>query len=226
MCLTLLTSGLVAEDKKVPAGSVSASTLGLPDQAKIGELPPLTAGLSERASAAFGRQDWETARKCYLEMLEIDPSNALTLANLGAVEHQSGNLKEAQKRLSAAVVINPSLQQTWMALGLVSNEKGDTYLALSALSRAVHEDPTDAKAHNYLAIVLKKLGWLDAAEAELQRAIELNPDYANAQFNLGLMYLERKPPALELAKRHYNKALALGAAKDDLVEEKLNAPKE
>jgi Flp pilus assembly protein TadD len=103
----------------------------------------------------------------------------------------------------------------------VSYEKGDLYLALHAISRAIHEDPTDAKAHNYLAAVSKKLGWLDAAEAELQRAIELDPNYANAHFNLALMYLERKPPGLELAKRHYEKAVSLGAAKDELVEEKL-----
>jgi Tfp pilus assembly protein PilF len=68
---------------------------------------------------------------------------------------------------------------------------------------------------------VKKLGWLDAAEAELQRALELNPDYTNAHFNLALMYLERKPPAIELAKRHYDKAIALGAEKDELVEKKL-----
>ena len=104
---------------------------------------------------------------------------------------------------------------------MLSYEKGDSYLALSALSRATHEDPADAKAHNYLAVVVKKLGWLDAAEAELQRALELNPDYTNAHFNLALMYLERKPPAIELAKRHYEKAVALGAEKDELVEKKL-----
>ena len=98
---------------------------------------------------------------------------------------------------------------------------GDTYQAVSALSRAIHEEPTDARAHNYLAVVVKKLGWLDAAEAELQRAIELKPDYANAHFNLALMLLERKPPAVALAKKHYEKAVALGAEKDELVEEKL-----
>ena len=72
-------------------------------------------------------------------------------------------------------------------------------------------------------MVVRSLGWLDAAEAELQRAIELKPDYANAHFNLALMYLDRKPPARELARRHYERALALGAEKDDIVEEKLQA---
>lgn len=211
-----------AEDKQPDAGpSGKAAEYGVPDQNKTGSLPPYTTGLSERAAQAFGKKDWDTARKLYQEMLKEDPLNALTHANLGAVEQQSGNLKDAQALFSRAVAINPALQQTWVALGLVSYEKGDLYLALHAISRAIHEDPMDAKAHNYLAAVSKKLGWLDAAEAELQRAIELNPDYGNAHFNLALMYLERKPPALELAKRHYDKAIALGAARDELVEEKL-----
>jgi Tfp pilus assembly protein PilF len=72
-----------------------------------------------------------------------------------------------------------------------------------------------------LAIVLKTQGWTDAAEAELQRAIELNPDYGIAHFNLALMYLERKPPALELTRRHYDKAVQLGLERDDIVERKL-----
>jgi hypothetical protein len=35
------------------------------------------------------------------------------------------------------------------------------------------------------------------------------------------MLLERRPPALELAQRHYDKALALGVAKDEVVERRL-----
>ncbi|CAN5808584.1 hypothetical protein BH11VER1_BH11VER1_03540 [soil metagenome] len=214
--------------KKAPAPPTKAATQNLntpdvADQKKMGQLPAHTAGLADEAANAFAKKDWKTARKCYQEMIAADPLNALTYANLGAVEQQSGRLKESQALFERAVTINPELQQTWTALGLVSYEKGDLYYALHALSRAVHEDPTDAKAHNYLAVVTKKLGWREAAESELQRAIELNPEYANAHFNLALMYLERTPPAIELAKRHYDKAVALGAPKDELVEEKLKA---
>jgi tetratricopeptide (TPR) repeat protein len=225
--LALLVVGVHAQDTKSDSKPTESkpegkpAELGVANENKTGSLPPLTTSLSERAAQAFGRKDWNTARKLYQEMLHEDPLNALTHANLGAVEQQSGNLKEAQALFSRAVAINPALQQTWVALGLVSYEKGDLYLALHAIARAIHEDPTDAKAHNYLAAVSKKLGWLDAAEAELQRSIELNPDYGNAHFNLALMYLERKPPALELAKRHYERAVALGSARDDLVEERL-----
>ena len=35
------------------------------------------------------------------------------------------------------------------------------------------------------------------------------------------MLLERRPPVIELARRHYEKALTLGVAKDDVVERRL-----
>jgi tetratricopeptide (TPR) repeat protein len=215
-----------AADKPGPKGperkpADPPASLGLADDRKTGRLPERTTGLAELAAQAFARKDWDKARAHYLEMLRSEPDNPLALANIGAVEQQAGRLKEARNYMLRAVKINPGLQQTWLALGIVAHEMGDTYLALSALSRAVHEEPTDARAHNYLAVVARALGWLDAAEAELQRAIELKPDYANAHFNLALMYLDRKPPALGFAKRHYDKAIALGAEKDEVVEEKL-----
>lgn len=218
----LLLSAPAADKKKEdPAAKKSEAADINYASGKAGSLPPNTTGLSEMATQAFAKKDWNKARRAYLEMLRSDPKNALTYANLGTVEEQAGNAKDAKLYYLHAVELNPALQQTWLALGLLSHEQGDNYLAVSALSRAIHEDPTDPKAHNYLAVVARTLGWIDAAEAELQRAIELKPDYANAHFNLALMYLDHKPPAVELAKRQYDKAVSLGAAKDEIVEQKL-----
>jgi tetratricopeptide (TPR) repeat protein len=188
---------------------------------KTGMLPPFTKVLGERAAAAFGKQDWKAAREAYEEMLELDDGNALIWANLGAVEQQAGNAKRAVECFEKSVQINPQLAQTWTALGLLMQNRGDTYRAISCFARAIHEEPEDARAHNFLAIAAKGLGWTDAAEAELQRAIDLKPDYGIAHFNMALMLLERRPPAIELARRHYEKALALGVAKDDVVERRL-----
>ncbi len=188
---------------------------------KLGELPPLTTVLNQRAAAAFSKGDWATARKAYKEMIEFDPKNALVWANLGAVEQQAGDIKRAEECFEKSVEYNPEIAQAWVALGLIRIERGDTYQAISALSRAIHEDPEDARAHNYLAIAVKNLGWLDAAEAELQKAIAVKPDYGVAHFNLALIMLERRPPSIEMAKRHYEKARVLGVEKDETVERRL-----
>lgn len=188
---------------------------------KTGTLPDDTTILSQKAAAAFGKKDWEAARAAYREMLKLDESNALVWANLGAVEQQAGRPKEAIAAFEKSVLHNPQLAQSWNALGLLHAETGDTYRAISMFSRAIHEDPADPRAHNFLGIAAKALGWADAAEAELQRAVKLDPGYGIAHFNLALLYLDRKPAALELARRHYEKALAQGVAKDELVERRL-----
>lgn len=188
---------------------------------KTGLLPDNTASLANKAAQAFAKRDWDTARLAYREMIAADPENPLAWANLGAVEQQAGKSAAAAECFEKSVRFNPELIQSWLALGQIYSSKGDKYRALAAFSRALHEDPLDSRAHNFLAITAKELGWTDAAEAELQRAIELNPGYGIAHFNLALMYLERKPPALELARRHYNKATALGMEKDEIVERKL-----
>lgn len=154
-------------------------------------------------------------------MLELDDGNALVWANLGAVEQQAGNVKLAIECFERSVQFNSKLPQSWTALGLLLQGQGDTYRAISCFARAIHEDPEDARAHNYLAIAAKGLGWTDAAEAELGKAIDMKPDYGIAHFNMALMLLERRPPAIELSRRHYEKALSLGVAKDDVVERRL-----
>ena len=202
----LLSAAVHGQDK--PA--VPPLNLAPPEIA--GSLPPDTAILAQKAAEA---------RAAYKEMLQVDAKNALAWANLGAVEQQAGNTQAAQECFEQSVKLNPRLGQSWNALGLIHSGKGDLYLAISAFSRAIHEDPADARAHNYLAIAVKNLGWTDAAQAALLRAIELNPDYGVAHFNLALLYLDQKPPSIELARRHYEKAVALGVEKDEIVERRL-----
>ena len=205
-----------AQDKKD-----DGPKLGVAEGSKTGMLPPDTQVLANKAAKAFAAQDWKAARLAYKDMIAVDPQNSLAWANLGAVEQQAGNLNAAIDCFEKSVGLNSDVVQSWLALGQLYSTRGDKYRAVSAFTRAIHEDPEDSRAHNFLAIVAKSLGWMDAAEAELQRAIELNPGYGIAHFNLALMYLERKPPAMELAKRHYSKAVELGLEKDEIVERKL-----
>jgi tetratricopeptide (TPR) repeat protein len=196
--------------------------IGAADAKDTGRLPELTNELAYRAAAAVSKRDWESARAAYAEMLVGEPDNALALANLGSVELQLGDLDSAVEHLERAVRQKPALTQTWLALGMAQYEREDHLRALSAISRAVAEKPDDPRARNYLAATAKALGWLGAAESELHRAIDLDPNYAEAHYNLALIYLERRPPAIELARRQYLRAVELGTPRDPLVEKQLN----
>jgi Tfp pilus assembly protein PilF len=208
--------GVVLTAQEKPSGKLEQLPIG-----QANPLPNHTTILARKAADAFAKQDWEAARAAYQEMLTLDAENALAWANLGAVEQQAGRIKEAIEAFEKSVKYNPSVAHSWNALGLLYTTKGDTYLAISMFTRAIHEDPMDARAHNYLAIACRNLAWNSAAEAELQRAIELNPRYGIAHFNLALLYVDQKPPSIELAKRHYQKALSFGVEKDEILERRL-----
>lgn len=211
----------VETQKKTPS-SPSSST---PAQVSESTAKPTVVELGRMAAAAFSKKDWDTARRHYLEILEQNPDHPSTLVNLGTLEQQAGRSEEATLYLERAVSEAPGMAHAWTMLGLLYYEKDSMYRSISCLSRAAHEDPLDARPHHYLGLVMRGNGWLDAAEAELTRALELNPDYADAHFNLAVLLSGRKPMPYEMAKRHYDRAVKLGAERDRILEKELEDAK-
>ncbi len=184
------------------------------------------AKLALEGVTAFEKGDLDTGRAKFQKVLDADPDNIVALVNLGSLEYRAGHLEEAQKWLRQATRAKPDTFAAWLTLGVVANEAGKLDVALAALAQAVLLDPSNAKAHSYLGVVVGRKGWKDGAEAELRRALELDDTYADAHFNLAITYLQQNPPAVELARRHYRRALELGAKPDSLVEKELGNSKE
>ncbi len=204
-----------------PTSNPTGLQIGLATKA-TGGLPPGSEELAKQGALASADLDWPTAQKAYQEMLRLDPENALTLSNLGAVEYRLGNLTAAEGHLNRATQLSPSLSQNWITLGLIYRKRSQTHLAVSAFARALHEEPADPRIHNLLGVAIRDLGWILGAETELQRAILLDPTYASAHYNLAVMYLDRSPPLIELARRHYYAAIDYGEAPNKDIEQKLN----
>jgi Flp pilus assembly protein TadD len=173
---------------------------------------------------AMRRHDWKAAAVAWQQAVKLEPANAGAWANLGRVQLQQQDAAGAIPSLEKAVALQPALVEAWVALGLACDRTGAPMRAISCLTRAAHEAPADAKVHNSLAIVLKNYGWTGAAESELQKALDLDPNYAEAHFNLALMFLEHRPPSLEMARRHYEAAREQGAERDKDVESRLAGP--
>jgi Tfp pilus assembly protein PilF len=64
-----------------------------------------------------------------------------------------------------------------------------------------------------------------AAETAFRKAILLNPNYAGAQNNLAVFYLTQQPPSVELARWHYDKAIAAGFPRNPEMEKMLAGKK-
>ena len=213
-------------NRPLPLLSAAASLLlALPCPSAAQEAVPLpTPGSAQhvqRAIAAMRTQQWKPARTSWEAVLKLEPENAAALSNLGKVQYQLGDFAGARDSLEKATVLKPALVDSWLTLGQTYLELKAPMMAVSATTRGVAENPADARSHNTLAIVLKRIGWTNGAEAELQKALDLDPDYSEAHFNLAVMYLERKPPALEMAGRHYRRARALGASPDAIIEKQI-----
>lgn len=170
---------------------------------------------------AMRRGDWKQAGDAWEKSVKLDPGNAGAWANLGKVQLQQKKPDAAIASLEKAVALQPTLADAWVTLGMAYESLQAPMRAISCLTRAVHEKPADPRTRNSLAIVLKHAGWTGAAESELQKALDLDPRYSEAHFNLAVMYLERRPPSLEMARRHYESARQLGAEPDKELEAQL-----
>jgi tetratricopeptide (TPR) repeat protein len=177
--------------------------------------------LAKEAKANFDQGKFVEAEKLYQQILAKDPNNLYSLSNLGVVLFRNGKLKASELTLKKALAIAPSDEFTHTTLGIVYYQQSKFDDALSELTKALAINPKSAIAHNYLGVTASQKGWQEAAEKEMLEAIADNPDYADAHFNLAVVYSTSQPPAKELARRHYERALALGAQPDPTLDKSL-----
>ncbi|MBA3650474.1 MAG: tetratricopeptide repeat protein, partial [Chthoniobacterales bacterium] len=203
----------IAEGKEAAIGpEVGTTKPGVP-----ANLMPL----ARDAKASFDQGKFKQAEKLYEEILTKSPNNLYSLSNLGVVLFRNGKLKAAELTLKKAIAIAPNDEFTHTTLGIVYYQQAKFDDALSELTKSLALNPKSATAHNYLGITASQKGWQEAAEKEMLAAIAENPEYADAHFNLAVVYSTSQPPAKELARRHYAKALALGAQPDAALDKLL-----
>ncbi len=182
--------------------------------------------LAKKAMIALAKGDLVAAQRDFEQVLVLAPDNVPTTINLGLVAYRKKQYANAEKLLQKVVRAQPESGLGWLILGVVYYDQEKLDAALAALAQAAVLEPKNATIHQYLGVTVGKKGWLSGAEDELRKAIEIAPDYAEAHFNLAVFYLQRVPPSVELARRHYQKALDLGAVPDADVARSLAEPKE
>jgi tetratricopeptide (TPR) repeat protein len=186
-------------------------------------VPEVAREAAAEGNAAFARGDFERARRAYRKVVDLAPDNLLGLINLGVVEYSLKNLDQAESILKRAVQIKIDSAPAWLTLGIIYMDQNRLDEALAALAQATLYDPRNPRARNYLGVVVGRKGWIDGAQVELRRAVEIDPNYSDAHYNLAVFYLEGKPPAIELARRHYFRAIELGAEPDPEIEARLKS---
>jgi tetratricopeptide (TPR) repeat protein len=223
----------VATDTNAPptppsAPSVAANTNATdqhaPDPTRYSYKPRLPDDMREVAQEAtdlFKMQRYDEAAAKYQMIIDKYPESLYAWSNLGVVRSQEGKLQDAMKALQQAVKLSPNDAFSYRNLGIVYYQLNQNDAAIDALERSIALDPNNVYSHDYLGCACSQKGWQEVAEKEFRKAIEIDDSFPDAHYNLAIVYAMQKPPALELARRHYKRALELGLPKDPRLEKLL-----
>ena len=191
----------------------------------VREIPAGMAALVAQARSYFFTKQYEKAEGLYLQVLREDEKNVSALSDLAFIQIMLDRLDAAEKHLKAALEIAPDDSYALLILGRLRMSQKNYDDALQALSRAAQGDPQNAEIQDDLGIALVKKGQRGPAEAAFRKAVLLQPGYGDPHNNLALFYLTQQPPLVELARWHYQKALAAGLPHNAEIERLLESKK-
>jgi Tfp pilus assembly protein PilF len=178
------------------------------------EVSPKVALLLAQAKQYWVAHDLEKAEEKYLEMIKMDLKNPTLLADLASIQSDRDQVRDAEKNIQAALAINPNDDYVLFILGVVKYKEKKMDESLEAFSRAAQISPQNPQIQDYIGVLLSVKGVRGPAEAAFRKAIQIKPDFADAHAHLALAYITQKPPLVELARWHYQKALDAGHPRD------------
>lgn len=132
----------------------------------------------------------ERAAEAYRKALELDPTLANAVTNLGNIAYRKGDVDEAERAYRRALNIDANQPEAHYNLGYLRLEAGAQAQALEHFERALELDPGFADAHFNVALTLSELGRMKDAAAHWRTYLELEPtgawaDIARRHLELG-----------------------------------------
>lgn len=185
------------------------------------QIPAGAATLVSEGQRAFQLRRYDEAERKFAQALQLDERNVDMLTYLAAAQLEQERFPEAEATLQRALAVDPNNADGVSLLGLLRFRQGRFEEAFDLLSRAAQLNPDNPYTQNYLGVTLSQRGQRAAAETALRRAVALDPNYGEAHANLAVVYALARPPALELARYHYQKARALGQPANPDLERRL-----
>jgi len=130
------------------------------------------------------RGEYESARRHFQRLSEIEPSSWEWHNSLGLLAVLEGKSAEAEERFGKALAQNPNSASIHYNLGVLFHGHDRKHEAIASFRRALDLGDRDPELLNNLGVLLFETG--DEAEAEkcLRAAVEARGDYAEARLNL------------------------------------------
>jgi tetratricopeptide (TPR) repeat protein len=126
------------------------------------------------ACTADDRGDAEQAEHMFRLAIELDPTMAAALTNLGNLVYRQGELDEARALYERALDHDPTQAEARYNLANLLEDLGETELAIAELRRVCAAAPDFADAHYNLGIMLARVGGAAQAKQHLERYLELD----------------------------------------------------
>jgi len=152
-------------------------------------------------------QYWKNSITLFKHTLDVNNKNHVIHNNLGMVLFEKGNIKDAIRHYSEALLIKPDYALAHNNLGYALSIQGDIIRAIDHYYMALSFKPDYAHAHNNLGNALNGQGKKAEAMKHYSLALKLEPDFVEVYNNLGvLLYSIGK---IDDAIVHFKKALRI-----------------
>ncbi|MGA1497710.1 MAG: tetratricopeptide repeat protein, partial [Steroidobacteraceae bacterium] len=142
-----------------------------------------------KGDTALSNGDFDRALFYYVEALNADPNQALTLIKVGTIHWQRGDLQRSLEAFRRALVIEPANPLALEGAGLALLDLGERAEARASLERAVALDATRWRALQGLGVIADFMGDHARGTAYFRQAIEIRKDVPSLFNNLGYSLL-------------------------------------
>ncbi|MCX6974630.1 MAG: tetratricopeptide repeat protein [Verrucomicrobia bacterium] len=210
----------IQQEPAIPAPKLEPTSLN----EDLASLSPQARELADLGSKLYKDKRFFDAVIIFRQALKLAPNNLFVIAHLAIAKIEVGKISDARAGLEKVIIQKPNDILVLTNLAIVYLRLKDFDKANASLKQILELDPQNAIAHNYMGLALGKTGKPKEAEDSFLRSITIDPIYAKPHFNLAVMYMDQKPPALDLARANYDKAKALGAEPDPKLERRLTSP--
>jgi Tfp pilus assembly protein PilF/DNA-binding transcriptional MerR regulator len=126
------------------------------------------------ACAAEDRGDSATAEHLFRQAVDLEPTMAAALTNLGNLVYRQGEMHEARSFYERALDCDPQQPEARYNLANLLEDMGETDAAIVELRKVCSAAPEFADAHYNLGIMLAQVGGATQARQYLERYLELD----------------------------------------------------
>jgi tetratricopeptide (TPR) repeat protein len=119
---------------------------------------------------------FDAAEEAYRRAIQLDPTLANALTNLGNLMFKRDRLLEAEELYRRALKLDSDQPEAHYNLGFLLFERREVPAAMESFRRALTSDPSFADAHFNLAMTLQELGHLEEARQHWEAYLKLDPE--------------------------------------------------